>query len=123
MLDCGSSRWACHDQPACARALIGAQRELELIFLIQCPGFDAARSEIAGKLSGETMERKHSPWLYQFDVADQIVIIRVIRERKCSVDAVTIDGIWIDSPTADQGHASARDFFQHLRAIRAGWAN
>ncbi len=97
--------------------------QLHLIFLAQCPGFDAAPAEITGKLGGKPVERKYSPWLYQFDVANQIVIIRVIRERKCGIDPVTIDRIWIDRPTTDYRNASLRDFFQHLRAIRARWAN
>src|SRR4029077_13644971 len=69
------------------------------------------------------MERKHSLWLYQFDVANQIVIIRVVRERKCSIDSVAIDRIWIYRPTADHCYAPLRQSFQHLRAIRAWWAD
>src|SRR5437867_76381 len=96
--------------------------QLHLIFLGQCPGFGAAHAEITGKLGGETMECKHSSWPYQSHVANQIVIIRVIRKRKCGIDSVAIDRIWIDRPAADHCHASVRDFFQHLRTICARWA-
>ena len=38
--------------------------QLELIFLGQCPGLDAAFAEIAGKFCGKTVEGKHPPGLH-----------------------------------------------------------
>src|SRR5438094_9255350 len=67
------------------------------------------------------MERKHSPGLYELNVADQIVIIRVIRERKCCVDLVPINRVWVDGPATHHRHAFVWKSFQHVRPIRAGW--
>src|SRR6266478_7733936 len=75
------------------------------------------------KCSSETVERKHSPGLYEFNAADQIVIIRVIRERKCRVDLVAVNGIWIDGPATHHRHTFVRNSFQHVRPIRTGWAD
>ena len=69
------------------------------------------------------MERKHSPGLYELNVADQIVIIRVIRERKCCVDLVAINRVWVDGPATHHRHAFVWNSFQHVRPIRAGWTD
>src|SRR5438270_342107 len=85
---------------------------------------DLQRAQIAlGKCSSETVGRKHSPGPYQFDVADQIVIIGMVRKSKCGVDLIPVNGIWVDGPTTDHRHAFARNSFQHVRSIRAWWAD
>ena len=97
--------------------------QFHLVLFAQCPGFNAARPQVARKLSSETVERQHSPWLYEFDVADQIVVIGVIRKRKCCIDLIPVYRIWINRPAADHCHTFARNSFQHLRAVRAGRAD
>ena len=75
--------------------------QLELIFLGECPGLDAAFAQIAGKLRSETMEGEHTPGLHEIDVPNQVVVISVIGERKSSVNLVAIDRIRIDRPATD----------------------
>ena len=97
--------------------------QLELIFFRQRPGLDAAFAQIAGKLCGETMEGEHAPGLYEIDVANQIVVVSVIRERKSRVNLVAIDRVRIDCPATNYRDTFARNTFQHARSICARWAD
>ena len=97
--------------------------QLELIFLGECPGLDAAFAQIAGKLRGKTMEGEHAPRVYKINIANQVGVVRVIGERKSSVNLVAIDRIRIDCPATDYCDTFARNSFQHGRSICAGWAD
>src|SRR5690349_24896588 len=94
--------------------------EFHLVLFSQCPGFDAARAQIAGKCSGESVKRKYSARPDKIHVPNQIVVVGMVRKRKCSVNLIAIDGIWIDSPATKHRYAFAWDSFQHARPIRAG---
>ena len=69
------------------------------------------------------MERQHAPGLYEFDIANQVVVVSVIGECKGRVNLIAIDCVWVDRPSTDHRDAFARNFFQHVRMIRAGWAD
>ena len=97
--------------------------QFHLVLFSQCPGFDAARAQIAGKCSGEAVKRKYSAWPNKVDVPNQIVVIGMVRERKCCVNLIAIDGIWIDGPATNHRDAFAWNSFQHVRPIRAGRAD
>ena len=99
--------------------ILRRQVQFHLVFFAQCPSFDATRAQVTGKRSSKTVERKYSPGLYQFDIADQIFVIRVIRKRKCCVDLVTVNNICINCPASDHRHTFARNSFQHMRPVRA----
>ena len=47
----------------------------------------------------------------------------MVRERKCCVNLIAIDGIWVDGPATNHRHAFAWNSFQHVRPIRAGRAD
>src|SRR5262249_9889982 len=97
--------------------------QFHLVLFSECPGFDAAPSQIAGERSGKAVKGKYSLWLNKLDVPNQIVIIGMVRKRKCCVNVIAIDGIWIDGPATDHRHAFAWNSFQHMRSIGAGRAN
>src|SRR4029077_9157242 len=97
--------------------------QFHLVLSSQCPGFHAARAQIAGKCSGEAVKSKYSAWPKRVEVPKQIVVTGMGRERKCWFNLIAIDGIWIDGPATNHRHAFAWNSFQHVRSIRAGRAD
>ena len=69
------------------------------------------------------MQRQHAFWSDKIDIAQEIVVIRVVGERESGIDLIAIDRTGIDGPAADQGNAFACDLFQHLRPVRTGRAD
>ena len=95
------------------------QRELQLILLRQRPGIDSAIPQVAREFRRESVQREHAFRFHQLYVANQIVVISVIRERKGRVDLVAIDRVRIDRPATNHRDAFARNFLKHARSIRA----
>src|SRR5436190_23207334 len=69
------------------------------------------------------MEGEHAPGLYEIDVANQIVVVSVIRKRKSRVNLVAIDRVRIDCPATNHRDTFARNTFQHARSICSRWAD
>ena len=79
--------------------------------------------KIARKLGGETMEGEHAPGPHKIDIANQVVVISVVRERKSSINLIAINRVGISRPATDHRNAFVRNFFQHARSICAGWTD
>ena len=69
------------------------------------------------------MQRQHPPRLHQFDIFQQIVIARVIAQRKRRVHLVTVHRPRRHGPPGQHGHPPLRDPLDHARAPHAGRTN
>ena len=69
------------------------------------------------------MQGQNAFRLHKIDISNQVVVIRVIGERKRGIDLVTIDRVWIDRPATDHGDAFTWNVLNHRRMTRARRAN
>lgn len=72
------------------------------------PGFDAAHTKIAGELGAVAVNRIDPPRLHFVNEGVQIVIARVVRERKDFVTLVAVFRCRVHPPSAHHREAGAR---------------
>ena len=96
------------------RTLPGFKSQLQLVFLTQGPRFDAPLAQIAREFRGESVQCQDALRIYQFDITHEVVVIRVIGERKRGVDLITIDRARLHRPAADHRYLFLADLLQHL---------
>src|SRR5437773_5838065 len=112
----GGARYAC-----CYSSFL--QREIHLIFFSKGPCLHTLIPQVARKFGREPVESKYAFRLHKIDIANKVVVVSVIRERKRSVNLVAINCIRIDCPAADHCDPSTWNCFQHARPICTWWAD
>src|SRR5207244_10751185 len=99
------------------------QREIHLIFVSKRPCHHTLIPQVARKFGREPVESKYAFRMHKIDIANNVVVVSVIRERKRSVNLVAINCIRIDCPAADHRDPFTWNLFQHARLSYAWCAD
>ena len=87
-----------------------------MVVLINSPCLDAACAEVAGEGCSESVQGEDALWAYEFDVAEQFVVVGMIAEWECRVCLESLAGTGIERPAGEDGGAAIGDAAQHCGA-------